>query len=155
MNPMDALYAWQSALLAAVIVGLTQAFKAGIEAVLVFRNKGTAKTGKELRGEIALIDKALLPLFPLVVGAVMAAYIPLRPEALTQYVTEHGHGSRWAYAMWGAAIGQFADYIYQRAKRLMPSAPSESPPSESPPEIPPVVTPSGSATPPTEPPSTP
>jgi hypothetical protein len=120
MNPIDILYAWQSALLAAVIVGLTQAFKAGIEAWLTFRNNGTTKTGKELRGEITLIDRALLPLFPLVMGAMMAAFIPIRPEALTQYVTEHGHGSRWAYAMWGAAVGQFADYLYQRVKRLLP-----------------------------------
>ena len=45
MNPLDILYAWQSALLAIVIVGLTQGVKAGIEAYLLIKNKGTGKTG--------------------------------------------------------------------------------------------------------------
>lgn len=135
MNPLDIIYAWQSALLAVVIVGLTQGVKAGIETYLTFKNKGTTKTGKELRGEIALIDKAVLPLMPLVSGALIGAFVPMRPEVLVQYVTEHGGGSRLAYAMWGAAIGQFSDYLYQRFKRMLPTQPSggsnpPSPPSD-------------------------
>jgi hypothetical protein len=121
MNPLDIIYAWQSALLAVVIVGLTQGVKAGIEAYLTFKNKGTGKTGKELRGEVAMIDRAALPLVPLISGALIGAFVPMRPEVLVQYVTEHGGGSRLAYAMWGAAIGQFSDYLYQRFKRMLPS----------------------------------
>lgn len=135
MNPLDILYAWQSALLAIVIVGLTQGVKAGIEAYLLIKNKGTGKTGKELRGEIAVIDRAVLPLVPLLSGSLIAAFIPIRPEALVQYVTQHSGGSRLAYAMWGAAIGQFSDYLYQRFKKMLPAQPSggsnpPSPPSD-------------------------
>ena len=140
MNPLDILYAWQSALLAVVIVGLTQAVKAGIEAYLVLKNAGTPKTGKELRGEVAVIDRAVLPLVPLVSGAIMGAFVPMRPEVLVQYVTEHGGGSRLAYAMWGAAIGQFSDYLYQRFKRMLPAQPP----------APPVATGTYSVTPPAE-----
>lgn len=138
MNPLDILYAWQSALLAVVIVGLTQGVKAGIEAYLVLKNAGTTKTGRELRKEISVLDRAILPLVPLVSGALMGAFVPVRPEVLVQYVNEHGGGSRLAYAMWGAAIGQFSDYLYQRFKRMLPAQPATpstppSPPSEAPP----------------------
>lgn len=127
MNPLDILYAWQSALLAVVIVGITQGVKAGIEAYLVLKNQGTTKTGRELRKEISVLDRAVLPLVPLVSGALMGAFIPVRPEVLVQYVTEHGGGSRLAYAMWGAAIGQFSDYLYQRFKRMLPAQPPAAP----------------------------
>jgi hypothetical protein len=138
MNPLDILYAWQSALLAVVIVGLTQGVKAGIEAYLVLKNAGTTKTGRELRKEISVLDRAILPLVPLVSGALMGAFVPVRPEVLVQYVNEHGGGSRLAFAMWGAAIGQFSDYLYQRFKRMLPAQPATSsnppaPPSEEPP----------------------
>lgn len=143
MNPLDILYAWQSALLAVVIVGITQGVKAGIEAYLVLKNVGTTKTGKELRGEITLIDRAILPLVPLVSGSLLGAFVPVRPEALVDYVVHQGHGSRLAYAMWGAAIGQFSDYLYQRFKRMLPAQPTGT--SNPPPapaqeaDVPPVV----------------
>lgn len=138
MNPLDILYAWQSALLAVVIVGITQGAKAGIEAYLLLKNRGTTKTGKELRGEITLIDRAILPLVPLVTGALIGAFVPMRPEVLVQYVNEHGGGSRLAYAMWGAAIGQFSDYLYQRFKRMLPAQPATpSTPPATPSEAPP------------------
>lgn len=146
MNPLDILYTWQSALLSLVIVGLTQGVKAGIEAHLLLKNQGTSKTGKELRGEIAVIDRAVLPLVPLVSGSLLAAFVPIRPEVLVQYVTEHGDGSRLAYAMWGAAIGQFSDYLYQRVKRMIPeqtSGATRTSPASEPPETedpPPSVT---------------
>jgi hypothetical protein len=131
---MDVIYAWQSLVLAVVIVGLTQGLKTTIENVLLLRNKGTTKTGVELRAEIAMIDKAILPLFPLILGSVLAVIVPMRPEALTTYVTDHAHGSKMAYAMWGAVIGQFADYLYQRAKRLIPGGdpgrPTPTPPAD-------------------------
>lgn len=156
MNPLDIIYAWQSALLAVVIVGLTQGAKAGIEVYLLIKNKGTTKTGKELRGEVAILDRAILPLVPLVSGAFMGAFVPMRPEVLVQYVTEHGHGSRLAYAMWGAAIGQFSDYLYQRFKRMLPAqptgnsnpppAPATNPPPADNEEVPPAVTDSPSNT---------
>ena len=138
MNPLDILYAWQSALLAVVIVGITQGVKAGIEAYLLIKNAGTTKTGKELRKEISVLDRAILPLVPLVSGALIGAFVPLRPEVLVQYVNEHGGGSRLAFAMWGAAIGQFSDYLYQRFKRMLPAQPATpSTPPATPSEAPP------------------
>ena len=82
-----------------------------------------------------VLDRAVLPLVPLLSGSLIAAFIPIRPEALVQYVTQHSGGSRLAYAMWGAAIGQFSDYLYQRFKKMLPAQPSggsnpPSPPSD-------------------------
>ena len=133
-NPVEILYAWQGFLLAAVIVGLTQSFKAGIGAVLTYRNKGSGKTGAELRAEITMVDSVLLPLFPLVLGAFIGAVVPLRPDVLTAYTAGHPQGAWTVYAIWGAAVGQFADYIYQRGKRLMTSSlPSSGRGSKEPP----------------------
>jgi hypothetical protein len=135
---LDIIYAWQSLFVAVVIVGLTQGVKTGIEAWLLLKNKEKGKTGKELRAEVALLDKLVLPLVPLIAGALIAAFVPVRPEALTQYVTQHGHGSKLAYAMWGAVVGQFSDYLYQRVKRLLPgdALRTSNPPVVHPPQEP-------------------
>ena len=138
-NPVEILYAWQGFLLAAVIVGLTQSYKAGIGAVLTYRNKGSGKTGTELRAEIAMLDSVLLPLFPLMMGAFIGAVVPLRPDVLTAYTAGHPSGAWTVYAIWGAAVGQFADYIYQRGKRLFASSLPSGRASSNPPAPAPVA----------------
>ena len=136
-NPLDALYSWQTALLAIVIVGLTQSFKAGLDSVLVFRgrNSDVSKTGKELRAEIRTVNSILLPLFPIVLGALIGSLVPVRPDQLVSYVKLHAEGSITPYALWGAAVGQFSDYLYTRVKNLFPKT-AITPPTSSVPSAP-------------------
>ena len=128
MNPIDVFYSWQSLLLAVAVSGIVQAVKTGIDTVY-----GTSPArqsapgvkvhhvGKELRKSNALITRGLLPLLPIIMGAVLAMLVPLRPDILTAYAEGKGGGRDWSiYALWGAAIGQFADYIYQQIKRNLP-----------------------------------
>lgn len=144
LNPIDVLYCWQTLMMASVIVGLTQSFKASIEAFLTYKNKDAGLSGKELRARVKMLDSVLLPLFPLMSGALIGAFIPLRPEVLTTYVNQHASGSHGAYALWGAAVGQFADYIFQHGKRMFRGqteqssrSPSNPPPSNPPSDPPP------------------
>ncbi len=130
MNPIDVFYSWQSLLLAVAVSGIVQAVKTGIDTVY-----GTSPArrstdlpgvkahhvGKELRKSNALITRGLLPLLPILVGALLATLVPLRPDILTNYAEDKSGGRDWTiYALWGAAIGQFADYIYQQIKRNLP-----------------------------------
>lgn len=141
MNPLEIFYCWQTLAMASVIVGLTQSFKAGIEAFLTYRNvnaqrggPGVVLSGKELRAQVKMLDNVLLPLFPLMAGACLAAMVPIRPDVLTQYVSQVAPGSHSAFALWGAAVGQFADYIFTKAKRAMsPNQPPSSPRGSDPP----------------------
>ena len=120
MNPLEILYSWQSLFLAIVIAGITQSVKHGVDIYLESRQGDSPdrKTGREIRQQNALVNNTLLPLFPLFLGALFGAFLPIQPEPLVLYVTTH-HSSSAVYAMWGASVGQFADYIFQRAKKLL------------------------------------
>jgi hypothetical protein len=155
VNPIDVFYSWQSLLLAVAVSGIVQAVKTGIDTVYgtsPARRSSDAPgakahhVGKELRKGNALITRGLLPLLPILIGALLATLVPLRPDILTSYAEGKG-GHDWTiYALWGAAIGQFADYIYQQIKRnlpgrfgsngssLPPSAPAPAPAPNNPPE---------------------
>jgi hypothetical protein len=70
--------------------------------------------------------------------------IPLHPETLMEYVSTHVDVNKtWqhyaVYAAWGAAVGQFSDYIFSKVKAVFgdvrkarestpPSAPAATPP---------------------------
>lgn len=120
MNPLEILYSWQSLFLAIVIAGITQSVKHGVDIYLEGRQGDSPdkKTGKEIRQQNALVNSTLLPLFPLFLGSLFGAFLPIQPEPLVQYVTTH-RSSTVVYAMWGASVGQFADYIFQRAKKIL------------------------------------
>lgn len=130
MNPIDVFYSWQSLLLAVGVSGIVQAVKTGIDTVYgtsPARRSSDAPgakahhVGKELRKSNALLTRGLLPLLPILIGALLAVFVPLRPDILTTYAEGKGGGMDWKiYALWGAAIGQFADYIYQQIKRNLP-----------------------------------
>ena len=120
MNPLEILYSWQSLFLAIVIAGITQSVKHGVDIYLESRQGDSPgkKTGREIRQQNALVNNTLLPLFPLFLGSLLGAFLPIQPEPLVLYVTTH-RSSSVVYAMWGASVGQFADYIFQRAKQLL------------------------------------
>ena len=93
--------------------------------------RAVAKVGKSSRS--ALVDRVILPMCPIVFGMCLALLIPARPDPITEYVKLHEIGkTAWLiYAAWGAVCGQFADYIFSKAKKaldaFLPSAPKEEP----------------------------
>ena len=67
------------------------------------------------------MESVMVPMFPLVLGAVLAAIMPVRPDILNSYSVEH-HSGVSVFLMWGAAVGQLAGYIYQRIKDFITSS---------------------------------
>ncbi len=156
MNPIEVLYSWQSVVLAVAVAGLVQAIKTTLDTALgaappgrkpeTTDRRAARATGREIRKQSALLTRIILPLLPIIIGAVLAMIVPLRPDILTEYAKTHGENVG-IYGLWGAAMGQFADYIYQQAKRnIRPGSgssgsgsipPPSNPPSDPPPSNPP------------------
>ena len=102
-GPLALFYSLESILLALSVAGLTQIVK------------GTIPRGPK-------VDRIVLPMIPILLGAVLAVVVPIRPTVLVAWAGVHKHG--WTvYALWGIAIGQFADYLYQRVKRVLDATP--------------------------------
>lgn len=123
MGPVEILYNWQSILLAVAVSAAVQGIK---------RTLDMALGGKDKRKAVRWVTEVVLPLMPLFIGAIGAILVPLHPEKLTEYVTAHANVKPWvAFGAWGAAVGQFSDYLYQRARSVMealakPVAPASS-----------------------------
>ncbi len=118
MGPLELLYSWQAVLCAIACSGVTQLVKTVMDLTM----------GAKKRDGSRVLSKLVLPLMPIVVGGAYAAFVPLRPEVLIEHVTTHVGGA-WqlvAYAAWGGACGQFADYLFSRAKKTLAST-SERP----------------------------
>ena len=130
MGPVEILYCWQSVLCAMTAWGLAQLVKTSID-VWYGRGdlgRGTAPTmdtklvaGKTVRKASVVINRIVLPVVPVVVGAVFAMAVPARPDVLTTHVAAHVEG--WTgyliYAAWGAACGQFASFAYDKIRDLL------------------------------------
>lgn len=108
LGPLSVLYCWQSCVLAFLITTGTH----GIKAFIDYR-----VGGKETRQQSLLINSIILPATPIVLGGLLGGLIPLWPEILTEYLKAHaveGWHAKLAFAAYGAAVGQFADYVWNR-----------------------------------------
>jgi len=108
LGPLEVLYCWQSCLLAVGVASSTHGVKALLD-VLV--------GGKAARKKRIVINRLVLPATPIVLGAVGAVVVPLHPEALIAYASLHGLVGvklMLVNAGYGAAVGQFADYMWHR-----------------------------------------
>ena len=111
MGPVEILYNWQAVLLAVGVAALVEGIKRAIN---------VAAGGSDKRKAMRWVTEVVLPLLPLFAGSLGAILVPLHPDKLTEYVTAHPSVKPWVvYGAWGAAIGQFSDYLYQRAKSVM------------------------------------
>lgn len=128
-NPLELLYSWQAMLVAVAATGITQLVKTLID-VLWGRSTSpanvaeSAKAGAEARKRGILINRFILPMTPIFVGAFMAMVVPIRPDPVIAYVVTHGIsgvGKFMVYAAWGAACGQFASHLFDKIKGLLPS----------------------------------
>lgn len=115
MTPLDLLYSWQSLFLAVVIATMTQSFKHLVEGLIERYSGGDGRAKRKA----SIANVTLFPMFPLLLGGLIGRFSPIRPEYLVRYVNEN-HTSMAVYAMWGASIGQFSDYLYQRSKAFLP-----------------------------------
>lgn len=108
------MYSWQSMFLAVVVAVTTQSLKRLLERVIKHRTGGDG----EAKRKASVINVALFPLVPLVLGGLLGRFFPIRPEYLVRYVTEN-HTTTLVYLMWGVSVGQLSDYLYQRTKRFL------------------------------------
>ncbi len=115
MTPLDLLYSWQSLFLAVVIATMTQSFKHLVEGLIEKYSGGDGRAKRKA----SIANVTLFPMFPLLLGGLIGRFFPIRPEYLVRYVNEN-HTSLAVYAMWGASIGQFSDFLYQRSKAFLP-----------------------------------
>lgn len=136
--PLEIIYCWQALLIVATANGVSQFVKTSID----------VKRGKEWRIARPWIGKLLLPGIAVLTGALMAAFVPARPQMIDDYVAgKHleGWSARLIYASWGAACGAASSYLYDRVMDAIgmsraaaagrstttPSAPSDpGPPAE-------------------------
>jgi hypothetical protein len=129
MNPLELLYSWQALLIAIAATGITQLVKTVIDIAWGRKDvespstvKDAKRAGEILRKRNLIINRLVLPMTPIWTGALMAALIPIRPEAIITYITEQnieGAGRLLVFAAWGAACGQFADYGFNKVKAVL------------------------------------
>ncbi len=111
-NPIDIFYCWQAVVTALMVYMLTQAFKT------LFPYVYTPKTEK---GKV-FYKRVVLVILPPILGFIGSAFVPIHPEILISYVAEHANSkfdSMMIYGAWGAAVGQFADYLYSKIKKFI------------------------------------
>lgn len=118
LGPLSLMYSWQALICATACVGITRLFKTILNLTM----------GLEKRKANKWISQLLLPMFPVLVGGLYAALIPLRPEVLVEYAEANLDGA-WAYvgyAGWGAACGQFATMLHGKLKDFLAGQKPES-----------------------------
>jgi hypothetical protein len=109
LGPLNVLICWQSLLLSFCVATLTH----GAKTALDFSIEG----GKEQRKKKIFVNRVVLPATPIILGSLVAMFVPLHPEALLKYIADHGitGGKQYAIlAAYGSCLGQFADYVWHR-----------------------------------------
>jgi hypothetical protein len=112
-GPLSVLYCWQSVVLAVGVSTGTHGVKALVDFQL---------GGKGARKSQVFFQSIFLPATPIVLGALIGAFIPLWPEPLTAYIAANaltGIKAKLVLAGYGAAVGQFADYAWSRYSSLL------------------------------------
>lgn len=126
MDPLSIIYSWQALLVAITASGLTEFVKRAINLLHGLKDDDGDLTfwercANEARRDSLVINQLVLPSCPVVFGALVAVALPMHPEVMTAYVKAH-HLATWqalsGYAAWGAACGQFSDYIFTKVKAL-------------------------------------
>lgn len=111
-NPIEIFYCWQALVVALMVYMLTQLVKTILPIVY---NPKTEK-GK------TLLKRAIMPSIPPILGFLGSALLPLHPEVLNAYVDANVHvwvEKALIFGAWGAAVGQFADYIYSKISKFL------------------------------------
>lgn len=126
MGPLDVFLGWEAILLATLVYMATQLGKTIVDMAFAERAKAVASApnaplslGRERRRQSRVLTRVVLPALPPLLGAALALVLPL-PDSLAAWV---GSQELWlalvARGAWGAACGQFADYLYSKLKALV------------------------------------
>jgi hypothetical protein len=113
LGPLSVLICWQSLVLALSVSTGTH----GVKSALDFSITG----GKEARKKKVFIHRIVLPATPILLGILVAVFVPLHPEALLKYFTEHSLSGVKKFAIlcaYGAFLGQFSDFVWHRFSSL-------------------------------------
>lgn len=109
MGPLDVFLGWEALLLAALTSMAMQLLKTVLDTAV----------GVERRRASRVLTRIVLPGLPPVIGAVLALALPV-PESVGAYVADLPLAlALLTRAAWGAAAGQFADYLYSKLKALV------------------------------------
>ena len=113
-SPLQLVYCVPAVLLALAIVALTETTKRIVDVAY-----GKDEEGVPQRKKVPWLNRIVFPSIPVVFGIILAALIPLRPSVLVEAVEANDSGwwgNAASFGLWGAAVGQFADYIYSKVK---------------------------------------
>lgn len=113
LGPLSLMYSWQALLCATAAFSVTRLVKAVMDVTI----------GREKRKTSPWISQVALPLVPVLIGALYAVVVPLRPQVLIDYSSANlsGFWSYVGYAGWGAACGQFSTMLHQKLKDFLQS----------------------------------
>lgn len=128
MGPLELIYSWQALLVAMCASGTTQFFKTIVDVLRGVKedDDGTLSTweylGRQARKDTIVLNRIVFPTMVVLLGAAWAMVIPARPEVLHTYIAEYKlnwHETYVVYGAWGAFCGQFADYLFTKAKEVI------------------------------------
>jgi len=114
MGALEMFLSWQALVLAVAVVTVSGGIKALVDTAW--------PGGAAARRKNKWVTRLVLPAVPLILGFVAGMVIPIRPEAVAEYVAEHVDGGwAWmAYGGWGLAAGGVAgDYLYSKFKDFL------------------------------------
>lgn len=107
---LELFLSWQALALAAIVVTLTTGVKTVVGLIW--------KDWRDSR----VTSKLVVPSIPLVLGFFAGIFVPLRPEAVVEYVSSSTAGAwSWvAYGAWGFVVGGVAGaWLFDRFKSFL------------------------------------
>lgn len=108
-GPVAQLFAcWEAGAVAVLVGGTVEAVKRGLD----------WRVGRDRR-ENARALRLAISMLPIVLGAVIAMIVPIRPAWLTEYVRKLPSGRLGVFAVWGATIGLFSGFAYGAARQFV------------------------------------
>lgn len=110
LGPLNVLIAWQALVVAVLVAISTTGVKTVIN--LIMKGEGNRKKNK-------WVTQLLLPVIPVFLGGMAGGLLPIRPEVVAEYVAKLGSAAWIVHTAWGMVVGVFADYLYQRVKKVM------------------------------------
>jgi len=102
--------------LAIVVYMATQLVKTLVDTIMGKGDDGTPKRKKNV-----WLNRLVFPAVPVLLGILLAIFVPLRPTLLIDFVNEYitGFSSTVVYGAYGAIVGQFSDYGYTKASKFI------------------------------------
>lgn len=108
MNPIEIFYCWQALIVTVIVYMLTQLVKVILNSRAYFKVNANRQWW---------LKRVILPGVPPLLGFITAASLPLHPDVMVAFFAEHAAPAAAitaSYGAWGAAVGQFTDYLYSK-----------------------------------------